>query len=181
MNILDWIVVILLGVSFLVGYQRGFIRQYVSIIGLIAAYIVAYQYYDDFAPFVGQFVPLDLFKSDTQYGDIMNSMNARQYIINAIAFALIFFGVKIALSFVGHLLNIVAKLPGLNFINKWAGALLALIECGLLIIVAIDVMMLLPQDQVKSLLDGSMTVPFLQKYAHQVFALLQTLWTQEIK
>lgn len=74
------------------------------------------------------------------------------------------------------MLNIIVKVPGLNFINRWSGALLGALESLLLVIVALNVMALIGSPQTEKLLSESRTAPYLLKQLPVVSEKLQQLW-----
>lgn len=160
MNTLDWIIAVLFIVGGIYGYSRGFISQLVSIIGLFLAYVTAYLFYDDIAPWVQHTVPLTSFAAYQKYQIVLKGIDLDQYLYNAIGFILIFLGTKISLTVLGHFLNIFSKLPGIHMANKWSGAMLALVEVLLLLIIAVNVLEYLPSEQVQKLLDQSQAVSF---------------------
>lgn len=180
MNKLDLIVLIGLAAAFVFGYRRGFVLQLVSFLGLFVAWLTAYLFYDDIAPWVGGLIPVATFSDYTGYGFILNGLKLEPYIIGAISFALLFVGVKLGLTLAGHLLNVLAKVPGLNMMNRWSGGLLALLETAALAAVAVHVMALLPNDSVQSLLSGSRAAGWTMEWLPTLFGKMKELpssWT----
>lgn len=60
------------------------------------------------------------------------SESISQVIIQALVFIVLFFGVRVLFSILGHLIDGVFKLPGLSLVNKAGGGIVGLIE-GILI------------------------------------------------
>jgi uncharacterized membrane protein required for colicin V production len=176
LNILDWVIIALLFGGIFLGYIRGFISQLVSIAGLFIAYIAAYMFYDDLAPWIAKIIPLSSWETYEQYQLIFNSLHLDTYLYNAVSFAIIFFAVKIGLSLMGHFFNLIAKVPGLNMINKWSGAFLALIEVALLVIVSVNVMAIIPSESVQLLVADSYIANFLYEQIPNVAERLHHLW-----
>lgn len=179
LNLLDAIIAVLFVVGVALGYHRGLISQLVSIAGLFIAYLLAYQFYGDFAPWVRTTMPLTSFSSYDKYEFVVEGLNLDVYLYNAVAFALIFFGVKLGLSIAGRLLNLVAKAPGIHVVNKWSGAVLACIEVLFIVIIAVNVMKVMPSDKVQKLLSNSAAAPVIIEKAPSVAARLQHLWNKE--
>lgn len=154
-NLLDWIILAVCAGGLILGYIRGFINQLVSLAGLFVSFIAAFLFYDKLAPWLAKMFPISSWEAYSQYQFILETLNVDTYFYNAVAFAVLFFGAKIILSIVGHFLNLFSKMPGLNLINKWSGALLGLIEAVLLVVVAVHVMGVMPSQSVQELVDGS--------------------------
>jgi uncharacterized membrane protein required for colicin V production len=180
LNTLDFIMLTLAAGGLIVGYWRGFIAQIVSLAGFFIAYIVAFQFYRDFAPVLQRTFALPASSSYQKYEFAVNILHLDTYIYNALAFALLFFGVKLALSVIGRLLHFIAKVPGLNFVNRWSGALLGIAEALLLIIISINVMTIIPSDGVQKLLSGSVFAPYLINHLPSFAGKLHDLWKQGI-
>lgn len=175
MNKLDFIVVIVLVLSFVLGYRRGFVLQLVSLLGLLAAFVAAYLFQDDIAPYVARFVPLDAFIQESGFESLFRGLSLEKYIIAAISFALLLFGVKLALTAVGHLLNLLVKAPGLNFINRWTGGALSVLEAAAAAAIAIQVMAILPYDSVQGMLEGSRAALWSMEWVPALFGNIKEL------
>jgi uncharacterized membrane protein required for colicin V production len=172
---LDWIVLAVLAVSFLFGYRRGFVMQLVSLLGLFVAWLTAYLFYDDLAPWVARVVPVQTFADYTGYDFVLKGFRLENYIIGTISFALILVGVKIALSAAGHVLNLLVKVPGLNMLNRWSGGLLALLEAALLASIALNIMAVMPYDSVQAFTNGSRAVQWSMEWLPALFGKMKEL------
>ncbi len=180
LNIMDWIIFSLLLGGVVLGYIRGFISQLVSIAGLFIAYIAAYLFYDDLAPWIAKWIPLTEWQTYEQYQFIFNRLNVDTYFYNAVSFAILFFGIKIGFSFLGHFFNFIAKVPGLNLLNKCSGALLAFIEVVLIVIVAVNVMKIIPSDEIQSLNESSYIAEAIDEKLPNVVERLHSLWDKNM-
>ncbi|KIL37879.1 CvpA family protein [Gordoniibacillus kamchatkensis] len=176
MNGLDWVLLAVVLGGLVLGYSRGFIGQIVSFAGLFVAYIVAYKFYGDLAPIVKNTIALPSAQTYQKYEFFAKTLNLETYIVNAISFALLFFGVKLALVVAGHALNFIAKAPGLNLVNRSAGALLGLAEAALIVVVGVNVMTILPSDPIQSLLQHSMLAPYALDGFPAIAGKLRHLW-----
>jgi uncharacterized membrane protein required for colicin V production len=81
------------------------------------------------------------------------NMEAAYY--NAIAFAVIFFAVKIFLQIIGAMLDFLANIPILKQLNVWAGGVLGLVEVYLLTFIVLYIAALLPMEFIQNPLKGS--------------------------
>jgi uncharacterized membrane protein required for colicin V production len=179
MNGLDWAAVVLTVAGTLLGYYRGLVSQLVSVAGLFIAYAVAFAFYRETAPWVAGVLSLPAYETYKKYEFIVKGLNLDAYMYNAIAFALLLFGVKIALSIAGRVLNWIALTPGIKTVNKWSGALLGLAEAVLLVVIAVQVMTVLPNDTAQRLLKGSTTAPYILNALPQVTEKLHELWDKK--
>ncbi|MNL69934.1 Colicin V production protein [compost metagenome] len=82
---------------------------------------------------------------------------------------------KLILTAAGHLLNVLAKVPGLTLINRWSGGALGLAEAAVLAAVAIQVMAVLPFESVQTLLDGSRAAEWSMQQVSVLFAKMKEL------
>ncbi|WP_409344744.1 CvpA family protein [Paenibacillus sp. MBLB4367] len=177
MNIVDIAVCILLVLAFVSGYRRGLIRQLVSVLGVIVALFLAYKLYDDAAPLLRGLLPLETFAAYPGYGFVLNNTRIEEYAVNGLAFVLLFAVVKIALSVAGHLLHWIAEAPGLNAVNRWSGAILAMLEAVLLFVLVVYVMSVWPSDAVQASLEGSTAAKLAADVAPVWFEKLSELWS----
>jgi len=179
LKVLDWIIFALLIGGIILGYIRGFISQLLSIAGLFIAYVAAYFFYDDLAPWIAKIVPLSSWETYEQYEIIFNSFNLDVFFYNAISFAIIFFGVKIGLTLASYFFNFVAKVPGLNMINKWSGALLGLLEAAVIIVVSIIIMDILPSETMQEIVSDSYIVKWIHEQIPDAAERLHQMWGTE--
>lgn len=163
LNGLDYTLLALAAAGLVFGYYRGFVAQMVSLAGFFIAYVIAFKFYKDFAPVLSKTIALPSYESYQKYEFVIKGLNLDTYIMNALAFAILFFGAKLTLTVLGRVLNVFAKVPGVNFLNRWSGALLGIAEAALLIIIAVNVMTILPSEAIQKLLSGSVTAPYLIK------------------
>lgn len=174
-NKLDLAVLVVGLLAFVLGYRRGFVLQLVSFLSLAVAWIAAYLFYDDLAPYIGRLLPVEAWVDNNAYASLLKGLRLEQYIIGAISFALLLFGVKLILNAAGHLLNLLAKVPGLNLINRWSGGALALAEAAVLAAAAIQVMAVLPNESVQTLLAGSHAAEWSMQQVSVLFAKMKEL------
>jgi uncharacterized membrane protein required for colicin V production len=179
LNLLDWIMIGLAAAGLLLGYIRGFVAQLVSVAGFAAAYIIAYLFYDDLAPLIRSWITGNKIESYQKYDFLVKGLHLDVYISNAVAFALLFFGVKLALVVVGNLLHFVVKAPGLSFLNRWSGALLGLAEALIIVLVGVHVLTIMPSDKVQGQLAHSAIAPHVLKDWPAVTDKINELWKRD--
>lgn len=179
MNGLDWTAAALVVAGTLLGYYRGLVSQIVSVAGLIIAYVVAFSFYKQTAPWIAGALSLPAYESYQKFEFLVKGLHLDTYMYNAIAFALLLFGVKFALSLIGRVLNWIALTPGLKTINQWSGALLGLAEAAVLLVVAVQVMTVIPNDAVQHLLKTSKSAPYILEALPTVTDKLHELWNKQ--
>lgn len=113
-----------------------------------------------------QWIVTKLFHSDTIINNTVNSISSQitAVILNIISFVILFIAVLIIIKLIGLILNKLAKLPVLNFINKVGGSAVGIIKgvllCMILITIASSLSIFTKNTAVVSLFDNS----FLYKY-----------------
>lgn len=155
MNWLDGIMLIAAACGLAIGYRRGLVGQLMSVAGLVVAYISATLYYREAAAWIGRWIDWPAFGENAAYDFIVKNVPIETYLNNAVAFVLVFIGVKLACSAVGALLHIAVRAPGLSLINKWGGALLGFAAATILIAVAVHIAGAIPSEPLQRLLDES--------------------------
>lgn len=176
MNGLDWAVLVIVAAGTVLGFARGFVAQLVSFVGLFIAYLVAFIFYDDVAPIIKNTLGLSGYETYQNYEFLAKELKLDTYVYNALAFAVLLFGVKLAFGIAGRLLGLIASAPGLKQINQWSGAALGLVEALLIVVVAVHVMTVVPNDTAQKLLKQSQMAPYVLEHTPLIADKLQELW-----
>ncbi|GIP38802.1 hypothetical protein J31TS4_20820 [Paenibacillus sp. J31TS4] len=151
------VVVVLLALA--VGYRRGLITQLISVAGLVIAFLTAYFLYGELASRLAAWIPLRTWTEGSSYEFLTTRFKLETYLYNVLAFALLFLSVKLVLALIGSVLNLMARAPGLNALNRWSGALLAGLESLVLIGIALYLLTVLPSDPLQHWLAESRLAP----------------------
>lgn len=115
------ILIVLIG-GFLIGLRQGLVSQAINLTGLVAALAVAYLYFNALAPHL-TWIP---------YPGASNSSSEMIY-HQAIAFVLLFIGVKILWNILGSAISVFAELPVLNVANRWLGGAFGFVKIYVII------------------------------------------------
>lgn len=158
---LNFILLIILAFGFLMGLKRGFILQLLHLLGFIIAFIVAVVYYKPLAEKVSLFIPYPDLKGDSSWISFLDALPLEQGFYNAIAFAIIFFGVKIILQIIATMLDFVAALPILSTINRLLGAILGFVEVYLIVFILLFIIALTPLDFAQDWMNDSSIAQFM--------------------
>ncbi|HLR52304.1 MAG TPA: CvpA family protein [Candidatus Avamphibacillus sp.] len=177
---IDLILLVLLLFGFLMGLKRGFILQSFHLIGFIVAFVVAAVYYDTIAAKLSLWIPYPELSSDNEWAAFLQSAPLEKAFYNAIAFAIIFFSIKIILQIIASMLDFVASLPILNSINQIAGAILGFLEIYLIIFVVLFILALTPIGNIQEWINDSFIALFIIDHTPYLSEKVKTLWFMEL-
>lgn len=152
LNALDYILLAIILIFFIYGYKRGFVYSFLSLFGVAIAFIIAILYYPYLLPWL---------KAKTTITQPFDSV---------VAFCILFAVAKLGLAIVGRMLNVVAKAPGIHRLNRWLGALLALVEAGIVIALAIYIMDAIESPRTAQWLEGSQIAGVVKEYVPDLAA-----------
>ncbi|TCS96687.1 CvpA family protein [Hazenella coriacea] len=142
MNLLDIVFILLLAGSIFRGVQRGLVMQAASLFGLLIGIWVAFQFTNDLAVVFSEWWSLP----DSTKEGWLALLPVEKAVYSIVAFLVLLFGTKFAITIVSNLLNQVASLPVLSLLNRTGGALLAVISFVLFSVVIINVLHIMPWE-----------------------------------
>ncbi|GAB3803887.1 CvpA family protein [Virgibacillus kimchii] len=176
----NFILIILLLFGFLMGLKRGFILQLFHLIGFIAAFIVAVMYYEDLGERISIWIPYTNLPDDSAWAEFLQALPLEAAFYNAIAFAIIFFAVKIILQIIASMLDFVASLPLINSVNKILGSVLGFIEVYLILFIILYIMALTPIGMIQMWINDSGVALFMLENTPYFSEKIQELWFTHI-
>ncbi|SMO35409.1 CvpA family protein [Melghirimyces algeriensis] len=153
MNTMDFIIILLLIGGLVLGYRKGLIKEMISLVGVLLALFVAYQFSSDLAPALKGVIPLPQEVSDN---GLVKLLPIERTIYYALAFLLLFLGTKLMLSIVAALLTRMTQFPVLRQINGVGGALIGFLKVLLLVVIAVHLLQILPWENGQEAVDGSL-------------------------
>ena len=115
MAVLDYVVIAVVLFSVLLGWWRGLIYEVLSLLGWVAAYVVA-----------------RLFTTDVEH--YLPPQVNPEMVRMVVAFAALFVGTLIASSIVAWLLSKLVKIAGLGWLDGFLGAVFGMLRGGLLVL-----------------------------------------------
>lgn len=121
---LDIIVLIILGLSVIVAFFRGFIREVLTIAGLVGAAIAAITFGDNLTPVVTGW----LSDPNTQETGKIFDLIPVGIAAMVIAYAMIFIGMMIVISIATHYISKGAQSIGLGMLDRSLGILFGLVR-----------------------------------------------------
>lgn len=173
---LDIILLLILIASLVVGVKRGFIVQAIHIGSFFIALIVAYIYYKPLAEKFVFWIPYPGFAEGSTATLILDTLDVDRTFYRVIAFAVIFFVVKIALQIVGSMFDFLKYIPVLGSINRLLGAMLCFAEFYILIFIGLYVIALLPLENVQTVLSKSVLTGLILEKTPILTSMFQNWW-----
>ncbi|SDW68924.1 Uncharacterized membrane protein, required for colicin V production [Marinococcus luteus] len=152
------LVVILIG-SFFTGLQRGFVLQLLRLVSLVAAFIVAFLFYEEVAQFLEQWIPYPF--GQQAEGTFLAAFDTRSLFYYSIAFLLLFIGTRIIAGFLTGAAGGIARLPVLRTINYWLGGVLGVLEAYVILFVVLAAAMLMPFPALEPVVNNSAVASFI--------------------
>lgn len=170
--------IIMLIISFMIGYRRGFILQAVHIVGLIVSFLVAWLYYENLANIIRLWIPFPQLPEESPWPLLNEAFGGENVYYNGIAFVIIFIVVKIITQIIGSMFDFIGNLPVLNFLNNWLGAVLGFIEGLIITAILLHLAALIQVDFIQQLLQTSTVAEWIFHYTPIVSNELRELWTE---
>jgi membrane protein required for colicin V production len=108
-NLIDLFIVVTLGIGFIIGLWKGFIRSLTATAGLLVGVVLATRYYQVVEPYLGKVSSLD------------------PHVAMALSMILVFVGVQVVFVAVRRLLEALLDLTRLTWFDRLVGAALGLV------------------------------------------------------
>ncbi|TCT25048.1 putative membrane protein required for colicin V production [Melghiribacillus thermohalophilus] len=172
----DIFIFILIIMGIFIGLRRGFIMQFMHLTGFIIAFVFAVIYYDNLAPLLELWIPYPEIQDDSTWAIFVNTLPLEHAFYNAVAFAILFFGVKIILQIVANMLDFIAELPVLNSFNGMLGAVLGFIEVYFILFIMLYFLSLVPVVFIQKLIDSSFLAQFIVEHTPVISNQIKSLW-----
>ncbi|WP_246125599.1 CvpA family protein [Alkalicoccus halolimnae] len=176
--ILSLFLILMLIVSLMTGFRRGFVLQAVHIVGLIISFMAAWLYYEAFAELIRLWVPFLQLPEESPWPLLNDALGGEMVYYNGIAFVLIFIVVKIITQIIGSMLDFIGNLPILNVFNSWLGAALGFIEGLVIMAILLHLAALIQVEFVQQLLHSSSIAQWIFNYTPIVSNELRELWIE---
>jgi uncharacterized membrane protein required for colicin V production len=153
-NWLDWLLAVFLLLSALNGWRSGMVRQIVSLVSLFLAYFIAKSFYKLLLPLVSTFIPVPKMAPDNPLR-LIPGLDMEGNLHGAIAFLILFVLAFLALRVLGSILDLLAKLPGLSLVNRFAGLVVGFVLAVVVAAIIVNVIALLPYEGVQNAMTHS--------------------------
>ncbi|RKQ37953.1 CvpA family protein [Oceanobacillus halophilus] len=162
--------------GFFRGLKRGFILQLLHLLSFIIAFVVAAMYYDEIGPKLALWIPYPELSDESAWAAFLQALPLENAFYNAIAFALIFFAVKIILQIVASMLDFVASIPIINSVNKLLGGVLGFVEFYLVVFIILYILALTPVQTVQDWINGSTVALYILEQTPYFSEKILELW-----
>ncbi|KGR83303.1 CvpA family protein [Lysinibacillus odysseyi] len=173
---LDLLILLIFMVGIVAGARRGLVVQAIHMFGFLLAVIVALIYYKPLAQKFLLWIPYPGFAESATSTLALTGIDADRTFYRVIAFALIFFVVKILLQILGSMLDFLKYLPVLGSINRLLGAVLGFVEVYFLLFIILYVVALLPLESIQARLDGSIITGLMLEHSPFISSMFQKWW-----
>ncbi|ALC89737.1 hypothetical protein AM500_08115 [Bacillus sp. FJAT-18017] len=177
---LDLAIILLFIMGFFIGLKRGFILQFIHLIGFIVAYIVAYKYYDILAPRLKLWVPYPSLGETSPLSVLTSATGAEDAFYRAFAFIAIFIAVKVLIQIIGAMLDFLAHLPIIKHLNIWAGGALGFLEVYLILFLLLYIGALVPMGFIQEAMKDSVLAEGMIKHTPVLSQQLKEWWIDNI-
>lgn len=173
---LDLVLIIIFIASILVGIKRGFIVQIIHLSSFFIALFVAYLYYKPLAEKFVLWVPYPGITPESSLTLVVDKLDINETFYRIIAFAVIFFLVKLVLQIVASIFDFLAYLPILNSINRILGAILCFVEFYFVLFILLYVLALVPIDTIQKLIGNSIIAGLMLEHTPLLTQFFQKIW-----
>lgn len=173
MNWFDYLLIAIVIYFALVGWHRGLIRQVFAVAGVIASYLVALRYGNEFILWFNKYLPLtewfpQWFDSETFLG-----FSLGEIIVRILGFAILFALVTWLFAVTGSIVHGIFSLPVLGSFNGIGGMILGMIKGILLVLIIVGLARLIGTPPLVQMLEES-------KVAAKAAAILPVIYEQMV-
>ncbi|WP_377344924.1 CvpA family protein [Pontibacillus salicampi] len=177
---IDLLLLVIFVLGFLIGLRRGFVLQLLHMTGFIVAFVVAVIYYDDLSPKLDLWIPYPELPESQQWAIFLENVSLESAFYNAVAFAIIFFGIKIIMQIIASMLDFLADLPVLNVVNNLFGGVLGLLEIYFIVFLFLYLGALVPIPFIQNAVDGSFIAQMIIEHTPLLSNQIKTLWFEHV-
>lgn len=144
LNLMDFLILIIFGVSILVGFGRGLVREVISIVTIIAAFFIAITFTNQLATALGGNASVQTMIDQSTNMVGTSTAQPASYAIYVIAFAILFVGTLIIGSILSRVLNLAFQGGVLGIGNRLLGGVFGFVRGFFLNLILIFVVQLTP-------------------------------------
>lgn len=174
--IFDLLILAVFAFSLIIGIKRGFVVQAMNLISFVVALIVALIYYKPLADKFVLWIPYPGFTENSTMTIVLDTLDVDRTFYRILAFALIFFVMKIVLQIVGSMFDFLTYLPVLKSLNRILGAALCFVEFYLITFIVLYVLALIPFEALQVRLDRSILTGLILEHTPIITQMFQNWW-----
>lgn len=173
---LDLLILLLLVAGLIAGGKRGLVMQAIHMFGFIIAIIIALIYYKPLAQHFLFWIPYPGFTEEISSALSLTGLDVDRTFYRVIAFAVIFYAVKIIMQIIASMFDFLRYVPVLGGVNRLLGAVLGFIESYFLIFILLYVVALLPMIGIQERVDSSILAGLMLEHTPIVSSMFQNWW-----
>ncbi len=182
--LIDIVVLFVVLVSALISFIRGFVREILTIVGIVGAAVVAYLGGPYFAPLVREWfgVGAEVSAEDAENADKFLGMIPYEIVADSLAYGSIFLVFAIIFSVISHFLAEYVSNVGLGAIDRTVGVIFGLLRGVLLIgLLYLPLYVGLTAEQKTEHLAQSKTAPYLESVAGWMYTFFPQSLKQDVE
>lgn len=173
---IDLLIIILFVAALVSGYRKGFLIQLLNLVGLLVAVIVAYIYYKPLAEKFLLWVPYPAVTESTALKFASETLDISLTFYQLLAFAVIFFVVKLALRILFSMFDFLKNVLVLGVFNRFLGAILGFVQGYFMLFIVLYVLALLPIDEIQKFIESSILTKVILEFTPIISSTFEKIW-----
>lgn len=167
LNVFDIVLLVIFFISVLIGFGRGFVSEVLSLVILIAAFVIAIMFTNDLAGYFANSAAMHGAISQTSTATGTDTAQSASYVTLGISFAVLFIGTLIVGLLLKMFLNVLMGAGLIGFGNRILGAIFGAIRGVLLDLALVFIIQLSPLTK-EAWWQQSHYVPYFQPYIEKL-------------
>jgi len=156
MSLFDFFIIFIIGICFIYSFSKGMVREIFSLLGYLVGYVLAMDYYEEFATSLQSMVSQEIMARISDFAIVFT-------VVKILVGLFIIFIVKITFSLLGRLIRkSVEGTLAISFLDRIVGGALGVLK-GLVIVAIIMFPLGLFSGGYEKVTQGSIIAPYLEK------------------
>ena len=156
MSLFDFFIIFVIGICFIYSFSKGMVREIFSLLGYLVGYVLAMDYYEEFATALQSMVSQEIMARISDFAIVFT-------VVKILVGLFIIFIVKITFSLLGRLIRkSVEGTLAISFLDRIVGGALGVLK-GLVIVAIIMFPLGLFSGGYEKVTQGSIIAPYLEK------------------
>ena len=156
MSLFDFVIIFIIGICFVYSFSKGMVREIFSLLGYLVGYVLAMDYYEEFATALQSMVSQEIMARISELAIVFT-------VVKILAGLFIIFLVKIIFGLLGRLIRkSVEGTLAISFLDRIVGGALGCLK-GLVIVAIIMFPLSLFSGGYEKVTQGSIIAPYLEK------------------
>ena len=156
MSLFDFFIIFIIGICFIYSFSKGMVREIFSLLGYLVGYVLAMDYYEEFATALQSMVSQEIMSRISDFAIVFT-------VVKILVGLFIIFIVKIIFGLLGRLIRkSVEGTLAISFLDRIVGGALGVLK-GLVIVAIIMFPLGLFSGGYEKVTQGSIIAPYLEK------------------